>query len=112
MNSTFYDLVDYVLIYTIAFLSVLDILLLPQTSTRSQGWTVWTNTFKLKLLASDYLYPFDGIDLEHLTRHVCRLMSRWRADSSNPEILKSETNFIGSLVSESTSCQDEENDDC
>lgn len=44
------------------------------------------------------LFPLDVIDLEHHTRHAYRLASRWLADS--PLTPKSETTFIGSLVTE------------
>ncbi len=117
MNSTFYDLADDVLIYTIAFLSVPDILLLRQVSTsqvqdpdflnsqtckRFSALTrlhiVWTNAFKLDVLFNDYPYSLDDTDLEHRTRHAYRLAFRWRADS--PLTPKSETTFIGSPASE------------
>ncbi|SJL10796.1 uncharacterized protein ARMOST_14190 [Armillaria ostoyae] len=102
MNSTLYNLADDVLIYTISFLSVPDILLLRQTCKRLHALTrlriVWTNAFKLDIVSNDYPFPLDDTDLEHRTRHAYRLASRWLADS--PLTLKSETTFIGSPVSE------------
>ncbi|KAK0189346.1 hypothetical protein F5146DRAFT_981897 [Armillaria mellea] len=102
MNNTFYDLADDVLIYTIAFLSVPDILLLRQTCKRFHALTrlriVWTNAFKLDIVSNDYPFPIDDTDLEHRTRHAYRLASRWLAGS--PLTPKSETSFTGSPVSE------------
>ncbi|KAK0483000.1 hypothetical protein EDD18DRAFT_1200523 [Armillaria luteobubalina] len=102
MNSTFYDLADDVLIYTIAFLSVPDILLLRQTCKRFHALTklriVWTNAFELDIVSNDYPFPLDDTDIEHCTRHAYRLASRWLADA--PLTPKSETTFSGSPVSE------------
>ncbi|KAK0216390.1 hypothetical protein IW262DRAFT_1276639 [Armillaria fumosa] len=102
MNGTFYDLADDVLIYTIAFLSVPDILLLRQTCKRFHALTklriVWTNAFKLEIVSNDYPFPLDDTDLEHRTRHAYRLASRWLADF--PLTPNSETSFTGSPVSE------------
>ncbi|KAK0482996.1 hypothetical protein EDD18DRAFT_1432794 [Armillaria luteobubalina] len=100
MNSTFYDLTDDVLIYTIAFLSVPDILLLRQVRTSQVCGLriVWTNAFKLDIVSNDWPFPLDDTDLEHRTRHADRLASRWLADA--PLTPKSETSFTGSPVSE------------
>ncbi|PBK61094.1 hypothetical protein ARMSODRAFT_1089932 [Armillaria solidipes] len=102
MSSTLYNLADDVLIYTIAFLSVPDILLLRQTCKRLHALTrlriVWTNAFKLDIVLNDYPFSLDDNDLEHRTRHAYRLASRWLADT--PLTPKSETTFIGSPVSE------------
>ncbi|PBK61097.1 hypothetical protein ARMSODRAFT_897248 [Armillaria solidipes] len=102
MNSTLYNLADDVLIYTISFLSIPDILLLRQTCKRLHALTrlriVWTNAFKLDIVLNDYPFPLDDTDLEHRTRHAYRLASRWLANS--PLTPKSETTFIGSPVSE------------
>ncbi|KAK0433894.1 hypothetical protein EV421DRAFT_2039962 [Armillaria borealis] len=100
MNGALYDLPDDVLIYNISFLSVPDIIVLRQTCQRFNALTrlpiVWTNAFKLNILANDY--PFDAHDInpEHRTRHSYRLASRWLAES--PLTPKSETIFIGSPV--------------
>ncbi|PBK61068.1 hypothetical protein ARMSODRAFT_1025975 [Armillaria solidipes] len=65
-------------------------------SLRSQGYIVWTNAFKLDILANDYFYPFEDTDLQYRTRHAYRLASRWLAGS--PLTPKSEKTFIGSPV--------------
>ncbi|KAK0433888.1 hypothetical protein EV421DRAFT_1842504 [Armillaria borealis] len=102
MNSALYDLPDDVLIYKFTFLAVPDILVLRQTCQRFNAITrlpiVWTNAFKLNILANEYPFDTDDVDLEHRTRHAYRLASRWLADS--PLIPKSETIFIGSSVYE------------
>ncbi|KAG7441270.1 uncharacterized protein BT62DRAFT_974991 [Guyanagaster necrorhizus] len=100
MNFTL--LADDVLIYTIAYLSVPDILLLRQTCKLFNALTrlpiVWTNAHKLDILSNDYPFPLDDSDLEQRTRHAYRLASRWLADSALSP--KSETTFTGSPVSE------------
>ncbi|KAK0237325.1 hypothetical protein EDD85DRAFT_770504 [Armillaria nabsnona] len=102
MNSTLCDLADDVLIYTMSFLSVPDILLLRQTCKRFHALTrlriVWTNAFKFGIVSNDYPCSLDDPDLEHRTRHAYRLASRWLADS--PLTPKSEAIFFGSPVSE------------
>ncbi|KAK0433885.1 hypothetical protein EV421DRAFT_1842492 [Armillaria borealis] len=98
MNSALYDLPDDVLIYNIKFLSVPDVLRLRKTCQRFNALTrlpiVWTNAFKLDILAKDYPFDAHDIDIEHRTRQAYRLASRWLADS--PLTPKVETIFIGS----------------
>ncbi|KAK0433873.1 hypothetical protein EV421DRAFT_1909780 [Armillaria borealis] len=99
MNSTLYNLADDVLIYTIAFLSVPDILLLRQTCKWIHALTrlrvVWTNVFKLDIISNNYPFALDDTDLDHRTCHAYRLASRWLTLRS-PLIPKSETTFVGS----------------
>ncbi|SJL17333.1 uncharacterized protein ARMOST_20883 [Armillaria ostoyae] len=102
MHSTLYDLLDNVLIYTIAFLSVPDILFLRQTCKRFNALTrlciVWRNVFKVDIVLNNYPFSLNDANIEHRTRQAYRLASRWLADSClNP---KSETTLIGSPVSE------------
>ncbi|SJL17319.1 uncharacterized protein ARMOST_20868 [Armillaria ostoyae] len=98
MNGALYDLPDDVLIYNFTFLAVPDILVLRQTCQRFNAITrlpiVWTNAFKLNILANEYPFDAHDVDIEHRTRHAYRLASRWLADS--PLTPKSETIFIGS----------------
>ncbi|PBK61092.1 hypothetical protein ARMSODRAFT_673835 [Armillaria solidipes] len=86
MNRTLYDLPDDVLIYTIEFLYIPDIVLLRQTCKRFSALTrlhiVWTNAFKLDIISNDYPFSLDNTDLEDRTCHTYRLVSRWLADSS------------------------------
>ncbi|PBK86153.1 hypothetical protein ARMGADRAFT_1169299 [Armillaria gallica] len=74
MDSTLCGLPDNVLIYTIAFLSVTDVLLLRQRSKRFSALTglhvVWLNSFKLNIASNDYPFSLDNTELEHRTRHT------------------------------------------
>ncbi|PBK61046.1 hypothetical protein ARMSODRAFT_1089918 [Armillaria solidipes] len=85
MNSTLYDLPDDVLIYKFTFLSVPDVLRLRKA--------IWTNAFKLDILANDYPFGAHDIDIEHRTCNAYRLASRWLTDS--PLTPKVEMIFIG-----------------
>ncbi|PBK86136.1 hypothetical protein ARMGADRAFT_1086890 [Armillaria gallica] len=88
-------------IYTIAFLSVPEILLLRQTCKRFSAltrlWIVWTNAFKLDIVSKDFSFPLDDSDPQFSTCHAYRLASRGPPDS--PLTPKIETSFIGSPVS-------------
>ncbi|KAK0200659.1 hypothetical protein DFS33DRAFT_1265690 [Desarmillaria ectypa] len=105
MNSHLYNMPDDILIHTISFLSVPDILLLlsqlSQTCelfhTLTRLHIVWKNAFKLDILSNNYPYSLDYEDLEQRTRHTYRLASRWLADT--PLIPASETSFTGLPVS-------------
>ncbi|SJL17337.1 uncharacterized protein ARMOST_20887 [Armillaria ostoyae] len=89
VNSTLHDLPDDILIYTISFLLVPDILLLCQTckwfNVFMRLQIVWTNAFKLNIASNNYPFPIDDTDLEHRTCDSYRLMSCWLTDSSDPE---------------------------
>ncbi|PBK86118.1 hypothetical protein ARMGADRAFT_1066723 [Armillaria gallica] len=103
VNSTLYDLPEDVLIYTIVLLSLSDVLLLRQTWNRFRALKrlhfVWTDAFKLDILANDYHCPpppyrSRALHVSHLWTSVllaCRL-------SSNPE---ERDEFLGSPISES-----------
>ncbi|KAK0445680.1 uncharacterized protein EV420DRAFT_1276985 [Desarmillaria tabescens] len=95
-----FNLPDDVLIYTLAFLSVPDILVFRQVCKRFNALTrlhiVWTNAFKHDILSNDYPAPIDDTDLEQRTCHACHLASRWLADS--PLMPSSETSFTGSPI--------------
>ncbi|KAG7439732.1 uncharacterized protein BT62DRAFT_1081379 [Guyanagaster necrorhizus] len=82
-------LADDVLICTIAFLSVPDILRLRQCK-RFDAVTrlpiIWTNAYKLNILSNDYLFLLDDIDLEQRTLHAYRLASRWLPDCSLDQV--------------------------
>ncbi|KAK0437112.1 uncharacterized protein EV420DRAFT_1652235 [Desarmillaria tabescens] len=103
MNITLDNLPDDVLIYTVTFLSIPDIILLRQTWKRFNVLTrlhiVWTNAFKLDILSKDYPVPIDVTDLEQRMHHAYQLASRWLA-SDSPLMPASEISFTGSPVSE------------
>ncbi|PBK86040.1 hypothetical protein ARMGADRAFT_1169268 [Armillaria gallica] len=96
------DLPDDVLIYTIAFLSVPDILHLRQTCKGFETLTrlsiVWTNAFKHDILSNDYPCNLDETCLEQRTCHAYRLATDWLGDRLLTP--KSDTIFTGSPVTE------------
>ncbi|PBK61051.1 hypothetical protein ARMSODRAFT_981784 [Armillaria solidipes] len=100
MSSTLYGLPDDVVIYKFTFLSVPDILRLRLTCQRFNALTrlpiVWENAFELDILANNYPFDTDDLDIEHRTCQAYGLASRWLADS--PLTPKIETIFIGSPV--------------
>ncbi|PBK61044.1 hypothetical protein ARMSODRAFT_1025955 [Armillaria solidipes] len=96
MNSDLYDLPDDVLIYKFTFFSIPDILQLRQMCQRFNALTrlpiVWTNAFKLNILANNYPFGAHDINIEHRMCHAYRLASRWLTDS--PLTPKSQTTLI------------------
>ncbi|PBK86170.1 hypothetical protein ARMGADRAFT_1169303 [Armillaria gallica] len=102
MSSTLYNLPDDVVIYKFMFLSIPDILQLRQTCQRFNALTrlpiVWKNVFELDILANNYPFDIDDLDIEHRTCQAYRLASRWLADS--PLTPKIETIVIGLSVHE------------
>ncbi|KAK0229424.1 hypothetical protein EDD85DRAFT_972913 [Armillaria nabsnona] len=69
MSSTLYGPPDDVVIYKFMFLSIPDILRLRQTCQRFNALTrlpiVWKNAFELDILANNYSFDIDDLDIEH-----------------------------------------------